>query len=98
VGDDHGGRAELPVYLRDGAEHQPSGLDVEGSGRLIAQQALRALGDGPCDRDALLLAPGQLRGKVVAPIAQANQRERSIRVHRAGHDVGHQLHVLDIRL
>ena len=47
-----------------------AGLDVERAGRLVAQQHVGPLGDRARDGDALLLAAGQLRRKVIQPRAR----------------------------
>ena len=57
----------------DRFQHQDAGVHVEGAGRLVAQQHGRLLGHRAGDRHALLLAAGQLRGKVVLPLAQVDQ-------------------------
>ena len=44
-----------------------------GSRRLVGQDDVRVVDQRPGDRDALLLAAGELRGPVVEPIAQADQ-------------------------
>ena len=68
--------------------------EVERAGRLVAQQHVRALGDGARDRDALLLAAGELRREVVEALAQPDQRERLLGRHRIVRDVGDQRDVL----
>ena len=67
VRDDDGGGAELRVHARERLEHDDAGGDVERAGRLVAEQHRGPLGDRARDRDALLLAAGELRRKVVAP-------------------------------
>jgi hypothetical protein len=55
---------------------------VERAGGLVAEQHVRALGDGARDGDALLLAAGELRREVVQPLAEADQRQRLLGAHR----------------
>ena len=64
-------------------EHDDAGRDVERAGRLVAEQHVGPLGDRARDRHALLLAARELRGKVVEPLAEADERERLVRRHRA---------------
>ena len=49
----------------DRLEHDDAGGDVERAGRLVAEQHFGPLGDRAGDRDALLLAAGELRREVV---------------------------------
>jgi hypothetical protein len=62
--------------------------------RVVAQQHVRPLGDGPRDGDALLLTAGELGGEMVEPMAEPHQLQRRHRVHRVLGDLGHQRHVL----
>jgi hypothetical protein len=47
----------------------------------IKQQHVRAVGDAPCDGDALLLATGQLRGQVVEAVPHAYTLQELHRTH-----------------
>ena len=67
---------------------------VQGAGRFVAQQQFGFLGDGAGDRDALLLAAGQLRGEVVEPVGKPHLAEGVGRVKMVGADLGGELHVL----
>ena len=49
---------------------------VEVAGRLVGEQQRRAVDQRPGDRDALLLAAGELRRVVVQPVAQADALEQ----------------------
>ena len=62
----------------DHLEHAHAGAEVERAGGLVAQQDVRPLGDGARDGHALLLAAGELRRKVVEPLAQADQLQRFV--------------------
>ena len=61
---------QLAVDPRDRLQHEDARVDVERTGRLVAQQHGRVLGHGPGDRHALLLAAGELRRKMVLPFGQ----------------------------
>jgi hypothetical protein len=52
-----------------------------------------ALGDRARDRDALLLAAGELGREVVHAVAEADELERLLRRHRRGGDLGDDRHV-----
>ena len=60
VGGDHGGEARGAHELRQRLEHVLGGARIEIAGRLVGQQDARRIGDRARDRDALLLAAGQL--------------------------------------
>ena len=75
-------------------EHQAAGLGVERAGGLVAEENVRPLRDGARDRDALLLAAGELRRKVIEPVAQPDQPQRLLGAHRVRGDLGHQRDVL----
>ena len=69
---------------------------VEVAGRLVGEEDLSAAAEGPGDGDALLLAAGELRGLVVAAVAEADASSSSRRGAR-GLDLGElerQQHVL----
>ena len=59
-----------------------AGRDVERAGRLVAEQHVGPLGDGARDGHALLFAAGELRGKMIEPLAEADQAERLFGRHR----------------
>jgi len=54
------------------AEDVDAGVDVEGAGRLVAEEERDVLHQGACDRDPLLLAAGELAREVVHAIAEAH--------------------------
>src|SRR5262245_40799905 len=56
--------------LRERAEHPLRGARVEVAGWLVSQEDARRIGDGPRDRDPLLLAARQLRRAVRQTILQ----------------------------
>ena len=89
-----GGGAELAVDPRQRLEHADAGAAVERAGRLVAQQHVGALGDGARDGDALLLAAGQLGGKVIHAGAEPDPVQRLLGRHRGGRDLGDERHVL----
>ena len=51
--------------LRQRPENMLSGMDIEISGRLVSQQDAWGIGDGTCNRDALLLATRKLRWPMI---------------------------------
>ena len=69
VGDDDDGRA-FGVELTQQLHHLRTVLRVEIAGGLVGQQNQRLAHHRARDRDALLLAPGQLRGVVMDPVQQ----------------------------
>jgi len=94
VGDHRRGGAELLVAALDRLQHDDPGLAVQGAGRLITQQHLGPLGDGPGDGDPLLFAAGELGREMVHAVLQLDQRQRRLRGQRVGGDLGHQADVL----
>ncbi len=54
------------------------GLGVERAGRLVAQEHVGPLGDGPRDRHALLLAARELRREVIEPLAESDLPQRLV--------------------
>ena len=67
----------LPSSFRrsEQLEHVGRGVRVEVAGRLVADDQLRVGGERARDRDALLLAAGELRRQVVGLVAEADQVE-----------------------
>ena len=74
--DDRGRRAELTVDPPDRAEDDGTCRHVQRTGRLVAEQDVRTLGDRARDCHPLLFATGQLRREVIQPVGHANQVER----------------------
>ena len=68
------GRAHL-VDLLEQVHHLARHQGVQVAGGFVRQEEGRVPGDGPRDRDALLLAPGQLRGHVLHARGEADQLE-----------------------
>ena len=87
VGDDQDRLAEPAADVPEQGEHRLARLVVEGPGRLVAEQQLRVLGQGPGDRHPLLLAAGELRGEVVGPSAEADQPEALVDVDRVARPI-----------
>ena len=89
-GDAIGHRHRLLLVVRDVDERRPdvtvdlgqldleplAELQVERAERLVEQQDRRTLDERPRDRDALLLAAGELRGHAVAERLEADEGER----------------------
>jgi hypothetical protein len=76
VGDDHGGGAKRVVDLLQDLQHLHPGLRIERARGLVAEQDLGPLGDGPRDRDALLLAARKLCREMVEPVGEAHHLQR----------------------
>ena len=72
---DHHDRVAISVHdLAQECEHAAPGLGVQRSGRLIGEHNLGAGDERAGDRDALLLAAGELRGTVAQAFLQADPR------------------------
>ena len=88
VGDrDEGGAG----VLGGGVEHRhdlAAGLHVEGAGRLVGEDQARTADEGSGDRDALLLAAGELVGLRLQAFAEPHALEhlasRAVRGARTG--------------
>src|SRR3954454_15441621 len=65
VRDHHHGRAVFLVQLFEDAHDLVAHGRIEIAGRLIGEHDARLSDDGACDGDALLLAAGELRRKVM---------------------------------
>ena len=83
VGDEDGGEPEPLLQFAQLAAHLDPQLGVEVGQRLVEQQHLRLDGDGARQRDALLLAAGELRRTAVGEMRQADQIERGGDARRA---------------
>ena len=60
-------------------------------------RAIGTLGDGPRNGDALLLATGELSGKMIAAIGESDEVERDLGIHRIVRDFGDERDVLQRR-
>ncbi len=81
VGDEHD-RAALGGELAEQREHRGARLDVEVAGRLVGQQQRRVVDQRAGDREALLLAAGELVRERAGDVAQpepVDQRPRPAR-------------------
>ncbi len=75
VGDQHDG-APFGVEVGEDREHVLGRVGVEVAGRLVGEDQ-RGVGDDRAgDRDALLLAAGELGGEVVQAVGHAHRRQR----------------------
>ena len=74
-----------PIHLAHQVEHALSGSRVEVPGRLVGEQQRGAHRQRACDRHALLLAAGHLRGQAVSPGREAHAVEQLVGapVHRS---------------
>ncbi len=72
-GDQH--RHALALQLADGAQHLADQLGVEGARHLVEEHGPRPGGEGAGDRDALLLAAGEIGGPLVLAPAEPEPLE-----------------------
>ena len=70
---DHDDRLARVVQLLEHLHDFVAGLGVEVTGRLVGQDDVGVVDQRAGDRDALLLAAGELRRAVIEPVAQADQ-------------------------
>ena len=59
--------------------HLPAQLQVERAERLVEQQQGRAVHDRAGQRDALLLAAGELRGPALREVVELDEAQRLVR-------------------
>ncbi len=79
VGDDDHGHAFFGEVLHDGEDFADF-FGVQGGGGFVEEHDLGVHGQGPGDRDALLLAAGELGGVVVPEPGQADAGEQFVRL------------------
>ena len=65
MGDVDRGRGDPHVEFAEFAHHQVAEFGVEGAERLVHQEGLRPADDGAAEGDALAVAAGQPRGRLV---------------------------------
>ena len=73
--------AKLTIHVVDGLQDRDAGMHVERAGRFIAEENFGPLGDGARNGHALLFSARHLRGEVIEPVAEIDQRESLGRVH-----------------
>src|SRR5438132_13562163 len=73
---EHDRDAALHVEPLKDAHHLDAGLAIEVARRLVGEQQRRPIYERARNRDALLLAAGELIGMVIEPFAQTNRRQR----------------------
>ena len=78
VRDHHDGRLVFLIERLEDPHHLVAHLRVEVAGRLVGEQDPRPADNRPGDGDALLLAAGQLRRKVMNPGAEPDPVERRL--------------------
>ena len=76
MGDDDNGNATLAIERLQRLHDLMRVPGIEIAGRLVRKQQDRIVDQGARDGDALLLAAGQLPGRVALPVGQAEQLER----------------------
>ena len=76
VGRDHGRDPLVPDDRPEQQHDHVARLGVELAGRLVGEEELRAVGERPGDRDALLLAARQLVRPVLRPVRQPDDVEQ----------------------
>ena len=94
MGNDRRRGAKLAIDLVDGFKHEDTRLAIERTGRFVAQQNFGLLGNRTGDRDTLLLTAGELRRKMIRPLAQVDEPQCVERIERALRYLGDQCHVL----
>lgn len=82
VGDDDGGGAEFLIDFCDDIQYHFAGLVVQCASGFIAQQYVRALGNGARNGNALLFPAGKLGREVIHALFQPDQLQRSFRRER----------------
>ena len=73
MGDVDGGRIDAEMELAELADHQVAELGVEGAERLVHQEGLRPPDDGAAERDALAVATGEPRDRLVEEVLDAEE-------------------------
>ena len=68
-------RACLGIEVEDEFDDALARLGVEVAGRLVGEEDRGTVDERPCERNALLLAAGELRGVVAAAFLQADLAE-----------------------
>ena len=76
VGGDQGGAAFLADQAEEFGEDDVGGGLVEIAGGLVGEDQSRAVGERAGDRDALLLAAGELARAVGQPLGEAERAEQ----------------------
>ena len=98
VRDQHDRRLARAIDVEQQLDDLLAGLAVEVAGRLVGEQERRIVGQRAGDRDALLLAAGELRRIVMAAVGKADFGEQRVArapgVARAGNLHRHE-HVLE---
>src|SRR5262249_58793132 len=76
MGDEDGGYAELALNLLEFDLHRGAQIAVERGERLVQQQHLGTNDEGAGERDALLLAAGELARLAILQARKLDQRKR----------------------
>ena len=75
MGDEHDRLAVFAVELAKQGENLGAAVGVEVARRLVGEDDLGLVHEGPGDGDALLLAAGELARLVIGPLSQTDQGE-----------------------
>ena len=97
VGDDDDGHAETATGVLQQLEDRLACVIVQGARRLVTEEQLRVLREGPGDGDALLLAAGELGREVLRPLLQAHLLQNLPGVQCPGRELRRDLDVLERR-
>lgn len=97
VGDDDDGHAETPAGVLQQLQNRLARVIVQGARRLVTEEQLRVLREGPGDGDALLLTAGELGREVLRPLLQAHLFQHLPRVQGPGRELRRDLDVLERR-
>ena len=82
VGHVHEGEADLVLDRLELELHLAAQLEVERAERLVEQQQGRPVDDRAGERDALLLATGELRGAAAGEVVELDQAQRLVGLRR----------------
>ena len=99
MGHDHHARARCSLIAQE-AEDLHTGAVVELAGRLVGEEESTTRCQSARDRDPLLFPTGQLIGKVIEPVAQADVAQNLLRGATIGfppRDIDPELDVLSSR-
>ena len=97
MGDHDNSRAEVAAEAGEQLQNLLTGSAVESSCGLVTEEKGRVFAQGPCNGNSLLLAAGELRGKVVHPLPQPHLLQHLPGIESVAADLPGQLHILQRR-